>query len=71
MEVAYDADVDILSIVLDVRTAKESMEILPGVVVDLDHENRTVAFEVLNAKDVTDRSQVKVAVSRPAEYVQL
>ena len=27
MEVTYDADVDILSIVLDVRDAKESMEI--------------------------------------------
>ena len=46
MEVTYDADVDILSIVLDVRDAKESMEILPGVVADLDHERRIIAFEI-------------------------
>ena len=70
MEVTYDADVDILSIVLDVRDAKESMEILPGVVLDLDHENRIIAFEIFDAKNVTDLSQVKVAVSRPADYVQ-
>ena len=37
---------------------------------DLDHEKRIIAFEIFDAKNVTDLSQVKVAVSRPAEYVQ-
>ena len=63
MEVAYDAEVDILSIVLDVRHAKESKEILPGVVVDFDHDDRIIAFEIFDAKKFTDLSHVKVALA--------
>ena len=70
MEVTYDSEVDILSIVLDSRKTKESTEILPGVVVDLDHEDRIIAFEILDARKITDLSQVRVAVSRPPELVQ-
>ncbi len=70
MEVTYDSEVDILSIVLDVRKTKQSTEILPGVVVDLDHEDSIIAFEILDARKITDLSQVKVAVSRPSEFVQ-
>lgn len=68
MEVIYDAEVNILSIVLDVKQAKESKEILPGVVADFDHDDRIIAFEIFDAKELTDLSQVKVAVSPlPAE----
>ena len=63
MEVTYDADVDILSIVLDVRQAKESKEILPGVVADFDQNDRVIALEIFDAKEIADLSQVKVAVS--------
>ena len=68
MEVSYDAAVDILSIVLDVKRAKESKEILPGVVVDFDDDNRIIAFEIFDARELTDLSHVKVAMSPlPAE----
>ena len=67
MEVSYDADVDILSIVLTPRKVKESKEVTPGVVVDFDWEGRVTAFEIFDASKVTDFSQVKVAVSQPRE----
>ena len=40
MRVAYHADVDILSIVYKAKKVKESQEVLPGVIVDFDHEDR-------------------------------
>lgn len=65
MEVSYDADVDILSIVLASKGAKESKEVLPGVVVDFDSEDRIIAFEIFDASQLTDLAQVNVAVSQP------
>ena len=63
MEVTYDAEVDILAIVLDVRPAKESKEILPGVVADFDQNHRVITLEIFDAKEIAGLSQVKVAVS--------
>ncbi len=65
MEVSYDADVDILSIVLASKGTKESKEVLPGVVVDFDSEDRVIAFEIFDASQLTDLAQVNVAVSQP------
>ena len=64
MEVSYDADVDILSIVLASKSVKESKEILPGVVVDFDSEDRVIAFEIFDAGRIADLAQVNVAVSQ-------
>ena len=65
MEVSYDADVDILSIVLVPKPVKESKEIVPGVVVDFDSEDRVIAFEIFDAGRIADLAQVNVALSQP------
>ena len=65
MRVAYDADVDILMIVFESKKVKVSEEVLPGVVVDFDHDGRITAFEVMDASQFTDLSHVDVAVSQP------
>ena len=62
IEVAYDADVDILSIVLVSKRVKESAEILPGVVVDFDDEDRAIAFEIFDVSKIADSSQIKVEI---------
>ena len=70
MEVSYDADVDILSIVLVAKRAKESREVLPGVVVDFDSEDQVIAFEIFDAGQKADLTQVNVAVSQPTRSKQ-
>ena len=65
MEVSYDADVDILSIVLASKAAKESKEVLPSIVVDFDSEDRVIAFEIFDASNLTDLARVNVAVAQP------
>ncbi len=65
MEVSYDADVDTLSIILASKSVKESKEILPGVVVDFDAEDRVIALEIFDAGRIADLAQVNVAVSQP------
>ena len=66
MEVAYHADVDILSIILVSKQVKESAEVLPGVVVDFDSEGHAIAFEIFDAGRFADLAQVKVSVLQPA-----
>ncbi len=63
MGVAYDADVDILSAVLDAKHAKGSKEILPRVVVDFDRENQVIAFENCDAKKLAGLSLINIAMS--------
>ena len=70
MEVSYDADVDILSIVLASKAAKESKEVLPGIVVDFDSEDRVIAFEIFDASNLTDLAQVNVAIAQPTRTKQ-
>ncbi len=67
MEISYDPNVDILSIVLAPRKVKESKEVTPGVVVDFDWEDRVTAFEIFDASKVADLSQVKTSVTQPRE----
>ena len=62
MEVSYDADVDILSIILVRKKVKESQEVLPGVVVDFDSSDQVIAFEIFDAGKFTDLSKVSVAL---------
>ena len=58
MKIAYDADVDVLSINLVSKHVKESAEILPDVVVDFDDNGRVVAFEIMAASKIIDPSTV-------------
>ena len=65
MRVSYDAEVDILTIVFRSEKVKESEKVLPGVIVDLDDDDRITAFEIMDASRSTDLSEVNVAVSQP------
>ena len=58
MKIAYDADVDVLSINLVSKHVKESAEILPDVVVDFDDDGRVVAFEIMATSKIIDPSTV-------------
>ena len=64
MKVSYDAEVDILTIVFRPEKVKESEEVLPGVIVDFDDDDRIIAFEIMDASRFTDLSEVNIAVSQ-------
>ena len=64
MEVSYDADVDILSIILVHTRANDSQEVLPGVVADFDSGRRIIALEIFDASKLADFSEVHVALNR-------
>ena len=64
MRVAYHEDVDILSIIFRHETVDVSAEVIPGVVVDYDHEGGILAFEIFDAGKFTDFSEVLVFISQ-------
>ncbi len=64
MRIAYDADVDILTIDFDSKRIKVSEEVLPGVIADFDYDGQLVGFEIMDASKFTDLSQVNVFMSR-------
>ncbi len=64
MKISYDSDVDILSIILAAKKALRSEELLPGIVVDFDADQVVVGFEIWNASQCVDLSQVNVAISQ-------
>lgn len=49
MKVTYDAEVDVLRIVLRDVPVEESDEDKPGVIIDYDKDGNIVGIEVLNA----------------------
>jgi uncharacterized protein YuzE len=67
MKVAYDADVDILTIVFMPTKVKVSREVLPGVIVDFDVDDQITAFEIMDASIFTDLSQMRVFMSQWGE----
>ena len=64
MRIAYDADVDILTIDFDSKAIKVSEEVLPGVIADFDLDGRLVGFEIMGAGKFSDFSQVEVFMSQ-------
>jgi uncharacterized protein YuzE len=64
MKIAYHEDVDILTIIFRHETVKVSEEVLPGVVVDFDHDGQISAFEIFDASKFTDLSEVMVFMSQ-------
>ena len=64
MRIAYDAEVDILTIDLDSKSIEVSEEVLPGVVADFGNDGRLMGFEIMDASKFTDFSQVKVFMSQ-------
>ena len=64
MKLAYHEDVDILSIVFRNNDVKVSEEVLPGIIVDFDHDGQITAFEIMDAGKFTDLTEVKVFLSQ-------
>ncbi len=64
MKVTYDAEVDVLRIVLRNAPIEESDEDKPGVILDYDKDGNVIGLEVLNAsKRVENPRGVDYAVT--------
>jgi uncharacterized protein YuzE len=64
MKVTYDAEVDILRIILSDAEIEESDEDKPGVILDYDKDGNIVGLEVLNASQrTTNPRAVEYAVT--------
>lgn len=59
MKFHYYADTDSLYIDLANRTSTDSLEVSPGVVIDLDSENRIVGIDIEDASKVVDLSSLE------------
>ncbi|HEV2200623.1 MAG TPA: DUF2283 domain-containing protein [Bryobacteraceae bacterium] len=65
MKVRYDAEVDVLRIILNDAPVEESDESKPGVILDYDRRGNVVGMEVLDAsKRVQDPTSVEYAIER-------
>jgi uncharacterized protein YuzE len=63
MKVTYDAEVDVLRIILSEASIEESDEDKPGVILDYDRDGNVVGIEVLAASSrVTDPRALDYAV---------
>ena len=56
MRLHYHADTDSLYIDLADRTSTDSLEVSPGVVIDLDSDSRIVGIDIEDASKVVDLS---------------
>ena len=50
MKLRYDPQVDAAYITLDESPVVESEQVRPGIVIDLDSQNRVVGIEILNVR---------------------
>ena len=64
MRIAYDAEVDILTIDFQSKRIIESAEVIPDVIADFDSDGRLVGFEIMDASKITDLSQVMIFMSQ-------
>ncbi len=64
MRIAYDADVDILTIDFERERIKVSAEVIPNVIADFGYDDQLIGFEIMDASKFTDLSEVKVFMSR-------
>jgi uncharacterized protein YuzE len=65
MKVKYDAEADVLRIILNNAPVEESDESKPGVILDYDRSGNVVGLEVLDAsKRVEDPTSVEYALER-------
>jgi len=49
MKITYDAEVDVLRIVLSDQVIEESDEDKPGIIIDYDEKGNVVSLEILDA----------------------
>ncbi len=59
----YDAESDMLYIQLAERASTESEEVAPGVVLDLDADERVIGIEIEDASKCADLSRLEVLAS--------
>ena len=59
MKFHYYADTDSLYIDLADRTSTDSLEVSPGVVIDLDSEKRIVGIDIEDASKIADLSSLE------------
>ena len=64
MRIAYDAEVDILTIDFQSKKIKESAEVIQDVIADFDFDGQLVGFEIMDASKITDLSQVMIFMSQ-------
>lgn len=65
MKVKYDAEVDVLRIILNDQPVEESDESKAGMILDYDVKGNVVGLEVLDAsKCVEDPTSVEYAIER-------
>ena len=64
MRIAYDSDVDILTIDFDSKKIKVSEEVLSGMIADFDYDGQLVGFEIMDASKFTDFSQLNIFMSQ-------
>ncbi|MBM3774037.1 MAG: DUF2283 domain-containing protein [Acidobacteria bacterium] len=66
MKVTYDAEADVLSILLTDNPVEESDETKPGLVLDYDSAGNVVSLEILEAsKRLGNPLSVEYSVTRP------
>ena len=66
MKVAYDPEVDVLSVLLSDAPVVESDQDKPGIILDYDGEGNVVGLEILNAsKRMPNPMSVEYAVTPP------
>lgn len=64
MKITYDAQVDVLRIILCEVPIAESGEEKPGVILDYDEKGNVVGFEIMNASQRVDNPRdIKLAVN--------
>jgi len=54
VKVTYDAETDVLRIVLSAAPVEESDEAKPGIILDYDKDGSIVGLEILNASQRTE-----------------
>ena len=59
MQIHYYADTDSLYIDLSDATSADSREVAPGVVRDLDAENRSVGIDIDQTSNIVDLTRLK------------
>ncbi len=64
MKISYDAEVDILRILLNDAKIDESDEAKPGIILDYDVDGNMVGIEILDAsKRVSNPRMIELAVT--------
>ncbi len=67
MQIRYDAEVDILRILLSDEKIYQSDEAAPGLIVDYTQEGKIVGFELLDASEsVADPYTVQLRIPKTA-----